>query len=236
MKIHGLNGLTLLDYPGKMACTVFTGHCNFRCPFCHNASLVLNPDSQPVISEDEVFTLLKTRSGRLEGVAITGGEPTLSDDLPVFCEKIKNMGLSVKLDTNGSRPDMIKSLVTAHLIDYIAMDIKASPDNYGKATGLKNFCMDPIFESVDTIMDYSSKGLIDYEFRTTVVEGIHSEKDFLRIGHWLKGAKAYYLQGYKPSDEQLDPTGLSTVPVNIMERYRTLLLPDIPNTFLRGVV
>jgi len=236
MKIHGINGLTLLDYPGRMACTVFTGHCNFRCPFCHNATLVLHPDSQPVKSEDELFELLKMRAGRLEGVAITGGEPTINADLADFCKKIKDMGLSVKLDTNGSSPKTIESLIDNGLIDYIAMDIKACPDNYAVATGLQSFDMTPIFDSVDIIMQNGNKGKIDYEFRTTVVGGIHTEKDFQSIGRWLKGAKAYFLQGYKTSDDQLNPEGLYTIPVKDMEGFRGILLPTIPNTQLRGVV
>ena len=236
MKIHGINGLSLLDFPGKMACTIFTGHCNFRCPFCHNGTLVLNPDSQPVKSEDEVFSLLKNRSGRLEGVAITGGEPTLSEDLPDFCKKIKAMGLLVKLDTNGSSPQMVQKLVEMRLVDFIAMDIKACPENYAAATGLSTINMDNIFESVDLIMQYGTEGIIDYEFRTTVVGGIHTEKDFLKIGKWLKGAKAYFLQGFRPGGDLLSPEGLSTVPVETMEAYRNLVIPFIPNTNLRGVV
>ncbi|MBR5177887.1 MAG: anaerobic ribonucleoside-triphosphate reductase activating protein [Lachnospiraceae bacterium] len=236
MKIHGINGLSLLDYPGKMACTIFTGHCNFRCPFCHNATLVLNPDSQPVKSEEEVFNLLRNRSGRLEGVAITGGEPTLNRDLPDFCRKIKEMGLSVKLDTNGSLPNVVRDLTEAGLVDYIAMDIKASPENYANAVGLSSFDMGNIFESVDLIMANGAKGKIDYEFRTTVVQGLHTETDFIQIGKWLKGAKGYFLQGYRSSDDQLNPEGLSAVPVEIMEHYREILLPNIPNTQLRGVV
>ena len=236
MKIHGINGLSLLDYPGKMACTVFTGHCNFRCPFCHNATLVLNPDSQPLKKDEEVFELLKNRAGRLEGVAITGGEPTLNRDLPDFCKQVKDMGLSVKLDTNGSNPVMVKALINDKLIDYIAMDIKASPENYANAVGLKSFDMSPIFESVDLIMESGLAGSIGYEFRTTVVQGLHTEKDFTQIGKWLKGAKGYFLQGYRSSDDQLNPEGLSAVPLETMEHYREILLPNIPNTQLRGVV
>ena len=236
MKIHGINGLTLLDYPGKMACTIFTGHCNFRCPFCHNATLVLNPDSQPLISEEAVFELLAKREGRLEGVAITGGEPTLNKDLPEFCNKIKKKGLLVKLDTNGYNPDMVKELISRKLVDCIAMDIKASPENYALTTGLASFNMDPIFESVDLIMESGAKGSIDYEFRTTVVGGIHTENDFIKIGKWLKGAKAYFLQGYREGGDQLKPDGLSIVPVDTMEHYKEILLPYIPNTQLRGVV
>lgn len=237
MKIHGINGLSLLDYPGRMACTIFTGHCNFRCPFCHNGTLVLNPDSQPLKTEEELFELLKNRAGRLEGIAITGGEPTLNKDLPEFCRKIKNkFNLSIKLDTNGSLPDVVKALVSEKLIDYIAMDIKAAPDNYAAAVGLTSFDMGAIFDSTDFIMEAGAKKLIDYEFRTTVVGGIHTENDFVKIGKWLKGAKAYFLQGYRTSGDQLAPTGLYTVPVPDMEHYREILLPNIPNTGLRGVV
>ena len=236
MKIHGINGLTLLDCPGKMACTIFTGHCNFRCPFCHNATLVLNPDSQPLIPEDSVFELLEKRAGRLEGVAITGGEPTLNKDLPEFCAKIKEKGLLIKLDTNGYNPGMVKELIDKKLVDCIAMDIKAAPENYAAATGLASFNMDPIFESTDLITDSGAKGLIDYEFRTTVVGGIHTENDFAKIGKWLKGAKAYFLQGYREGNDQIDAHGLSIVPVDTMEHYKEILLPFIPNTQLRGVV
>ena len=237
MKIHGINGLSLLDYPGRMACTIFTGHCNFRCPFCHNGTLVLNPDSQPLKTEEELFELLKNRAGRLEGIAITGGEPTLNKDLPEFCRKIKeNFNLSIKLDTNGSLPEVVKALVSEKLIDYIAMDIKAAPDNYAAAVGLTSFDMGAIFDSTDFIMENGSKGLIDYEFRTTVVGGIHTENDFIKIGKWLKGAKVYFLQGYRTSEDQLNPVGLSTVPVETMEHYKEILLPNISNTQLRGVV
>lgn len=236
MKIHGINGLTLLDFPGKMACTIFTGHCNFRCPFCHNATLVLNPDSQPLITEDSVFELLEKRAGRLEGVAITGGEPTLNKDLPEFCAMIKEKGLLIKLDTNGYNPGMVKELIDQKLVDCIAMDIKAAPENYAAATGLASFNMDPIFESTDLITDSGAKGLIDYEFRTTVVGGIHTENDFAKIGKWLKGAKAYFLQGYREGNDQIDAHGLSIVPVDTMEHYKEILLPFIPNTQLRGVV
>jgi pyruvate formate lyase activating enzyme len=236
MKIHGISGLSLLDYPGRMACTVFTGHCNFRCPFCHNAGLVLNPNSEPVIPDEQVFELLDKRKGRLEGVAITGGEPTLNADLEEFCSKVKERGLLVKLDTNGTNPSTVKRLVEAGLVDYIAMDIKAAPGNYAKAAGLASFDMEPIFSSVDIIMGYGAEKKTDYEFRTTVVGGIHDETDFEKIGKWIKGAKAYFLQGYRSSGEQIDADGLYTVPVETMEHYRDILLPNIPDTRLRGVV
>ena len=169
-------------------------------------------------------------------MSITGGEPTLNKDLPDFCKKVKEMGLSVKLDTNGSLPNVVRELVETGLVDYIAMDIKASPENYANAVGLNDFDMSAIFDSVDLIMEKGAKGSIAYEFRTTVVQGIHTEKDFIQIGKWLKGSKAYFLQGYRSSEDQLRPEGLSTVPVETMEHYKEILLPNIPNTQLRGVV
>lgn len=235
MNIHGLNNLTLLDYPGKIACTVFTGHCNFRCPFCHNATLVMNPDAQPLITEEKVFSLLEKREGRLEGVAITGGEPTLCTDLPEFCRKIKERNLLVKLDTNGSNPDMVRRLISERLIDCVAMDIKSSPAHYAKAAGLSGFSMDNIFESTDLLMQAGAEGIIDYEFRTTVVGGIHTENDFVTTGKWLRGAKAYYLQGYRDSGDLLSPEGLYAFTPGEMRHFREILLPFIPNTQLRGI-
>ena len=136
MKIHGLNKLTLLDYPGYMACLIFTGACNYRCPFCHNASLVLNPNSQPAIREDEIFSFLESRKGILEGVCISGGEPTLQADLPEFIRKIRAMGFHVKLDTNGSRPGVLKALLDEGLLDYVSMDIKNAPKKYLATIGI----------------------------------------------------------------------------------------------------
>ena len=234
MKIHGINGLTLLDYPGKMACTIFTGHCNFRCPFCHNATLVLNPDSQPLISEEAVFELLAKREGRLEGVAITGGEPTLNKDLPEFCAKIKEKGLLVKLDTNGYNPDMVKELISQKLVDCIAMDIKAAPENYAAATGLANFNMSPIFESVDLIMESGAKGLIDYEFRTTVVRELHSDKDFADIADWLAGEKRYFLQEFRDSGD-LVSDGCSACGAEEMNRFLSIVRKTIPDAAIRGM-
>lgn len=235
MEIHGFNKLTLLDYPGKIACTIFTGSCNFRCPFCHNATLVLNPKAQPSISEDEILACLKERRDRLEGVAITGGEPTLYPDLPDFISKIKALGYPVKLDSNGSKPQVLRNLIESGLVDKIAMDIKAAPENYGRAVGISNFSMDEIFESADLLMDSGARGVIDYEFRTTVVEGIHTEKDFEKISRWLKGAKAYFLQQFKDSGDLISPEGLSAPSLEQMNQYKEILLPNIPATQLRGI-
>ena len=230
MQIHGFAKLTLLDYPGRIAATVFTGGCNFRCPFCHNAVLVLDPNAQPLIPEDEVLRELESRKNKLEGVCITGGEPTLNRDLPEFIEKVRALGLLVKLDSNGTAPDMIADLIDRGLIDYIAMDIKSSPEGYSKAVGLKEMSMDDIFRSVDLIMQSG----IDYEFRTTVVDGIHTADDFKKTGIWIKGAKAYYLQQYKDSGDLIAPRGLASPSKETLEKYREILLPYVPNTSIRG--
>ena len=231
MQIHGFAKLTLLDYPGKIAATIFTGGCNFRCPFCHNAVLVLNPNAQPKIDENEILKELESRKNKLEGVCITGGEPTLCRDLPDFIAKIREHGFLVKLDSNGTNPDMLEDLISRKLIDFVAMDIKSSPEGYGKATGLKDISMDNIFRSTDLLMQSGT----DYEFRTTVVDGIHTADDFKKIGIWLKGAKAYYLQQYKDSGDLIAPKGLSAPSKETLEKYRGILLPYIPNTSIRGI-
>jgi len=193
MILGGYQKLTLIDYPGKIATTVFTVGCSFRCPFCHNPELV--DSAQFTVQgklEKEFFDFLKKRKGKLEGVCITGGEPTIQPDLIDFIQKIKKMGFLVKLDTNGTRPDVLKKIIDSKLADFIAMDIKNQPKNYDKTTGVKGD-IKRIKLSVDLIM--CSKIL--YEFRTTVVPGIHSEKDFAEIAKWIKGARAYYLQEYR---------------------------------------
>lgn len=230
MKICGLNKTTLLDYPGKVAATVFLGSCNFRCPFCHNSSLVLHADKEPEISRDEILSFLKKRRGILEGVCITGGEPTLSTDLDGFLEEIHDLGYSIKLDTNGSRPYILKDLVKRGLVDKIAMDIKACPENYGTLAGLQYPDLDSICESTVFLME----GHTDYEFRTTVVKELHTEKDFREIAQWLRGAKAYYLQAYKDSQEVLKP-GFSSYSLEELEKFRSILLETIPLVEIRGI-
>lgn len=230
MKICGLNKTTLLDYPGKVAAAIFLGSCNFRCPFCQNSPLVLHADREPEISREEVLSFLKKRQGILEGVCITGGEPTLSNDLEDFIREIRSFGYAVKLDTNGSRPRVLKDFVRKNLIDKAAMDIKSCPDNYGNAAGLLYPDLDSIKESADFLLE----GHIDYEFRTTVVRELHTEKDFQEIAQWLKGAKAYYLQAYKDSEEVLQP-GFSSYSREELERFRSILLETIPLVEIRGV-
>ncbi len=195
MQIHGLNKTTLLDYPEHVACTVFTGHCNFRCPFCQNGDLVLNPSSQPCIPEEEFWSFLDKRRGMLEGICITGGEPTLHPDLADFISRIKDRGLLVKLDTNGYRPDVLQMLMDRKLIDYAAMDLKSSKEGYSLAAGLSGFDIKAIETSVNLLM----QGDIPYEFRTTVVKELHNMDTFASIAEWIQGCRAYYLQSYAES-------------------------------------
>lgn len=230
MQIHGFNKTTLLDYPKHLAATIFLGGCNYRCPFCHNASLVMNPKDQPIIPEEEVLSTLFSRKHILEGVCITGGEPTLQKELPEFIRKIKEIGLKVKLDTNGNNPSMIKHLVSENLIDYIAMDIKNSLKKYGTTIGILNFNTTNIQESVSFIMSCG----VPYEFRTTVVKELHDKSDFYQIGDWIKGSTSYYLQTYKDSGDILFP-GLSSYSKEDLEGFREILTPYVDFIALRGV-
>ena len=198
--IKGLQTLTLLDYPGKVACTVFTGGCNFRCPFCHNGGIVLNPGAEPSIPVEKVFDLLKKRRGVLEGVCITGGEPTLWKGLWDFAREIKAMGYSVKLDTNGTNPELMHKLILAGVVDYVAMDIKNCPDKYAETIGVKGFNLQPVKDSVRLLM----QGTVGYEFRTTVVKGMHTPQDIVEIGKWIQGADKYFIQPYRDSDLVID--------------------------------
>jgi pyruvate formate lyase activating enzyme len=204
MNIQGFQKLTLLDYPGLMACTVFTGGCNFRCPFCHNASLVTEPDENEPFTEQEILDYLEKRKNTLEAVCITGGEPLLEKELPLFLEKIKATGKLIKLDTNGYLSKRLKDILNAGLVDYVAMDIKNSPEKYPLTAGLEGMSMDPIYESIDAIMNAG----IDYEFRTTVVKELHSEEDFEKISEMIKGCKKYYIQSFTDSGNILG-SGLS---------------------------
>lgn len=230
MQIHGFNKTTLLDYPGHLAATLFLGGCNMRCPFCHNASLVTNPSSQPVIPMEEVLSHLTKRKNILEGVCITGGEPTLYSDLPELIASIKAIGLKVKLDTNGTNPALLRSLVKDRLIDYVAMDIKNSPEHYNVTAGITDFDLTQVQESVSYLLSEP----VNYEFRTTIVKELHDDSDMLSLGQWLQGAKAYYLQSYKDSGDILLP-GMSSHSLETLAHFVTLLVPYIKNVSLRGV-
>lgn len=229
MNIHGLNRLTLLDYPGHTGATVFLGSCNLRCPFCQNGSLVLSPESEPGIPEEEILSFLKKRKGLLDGVCISGGEPTLHSGLPLLIQKIKELGYLVKLDTNGTRPDVIRRLHEEGLVDFIAMDIKSSKESYDLASGT---CVS--LEAVCESAEYLKTSFPDYEFRTTVVRELHTEQDFLSIGEWLKGAKAYYLQAYRDSPGVIAP-GLHSYTRQELESFCRLLRKTIPLVGIRGI-
>ena len=197
MRIVGLMKTTLLDYPGKVASTIFTGGCNFRCPYCHNGDLVLNHTTMEPYSEEEIFSHLNKRKNTLNGVCITGGEPTLQSELPEFIRKVKTLNLLVKLDTNGTNPAMLRSLLEEGLLDYVAMDIKHCRSKYNDVACMNPLNLQNIEESVDILKNCN----IDYEFRTTVTRELHKMEDFEEIGKWIEGSKAYYLQPYKESEQ-----------------------------------
>lgn len=245
MQLHGLSKLTLLDFPGHLACTAFTGTCNFRCPYCHNAPLVLTPQSCPVITEKEFFKFLSSRKGKLDGVCITGGEPTLQEDLPDFISKIKSLGFLVKLDTNGYQPDVLKKLLDAQLLDMVAMDIKNSRDFYAATTGIHEayFQLERIEKSISLLLQSG----IHHEFRTTLTKELHSPEQIQGIGLWLSGLAGkifhtntlpspYYLQNFKDSGSLVCGKEESFHPVeeDTLQDYISILQPYIPNTKLRG--
>lgn len=230
MQIHGLSKTTLLDYPEHVAATVFTGGCNFCCPFCHNGDLVLHPGKFSAISEEEVFAFLQKRKNVLTGVCITGGEPTLQPDLPDFIRRIKEMGYLVKLDTNGYRPDILKQLLEEKLLDYVAMDIKNSKDKYDTTVGKENLDIRRLEESVTRLKE----GRIPYEFRTTVVRELHTKEDFTAIGEWLSGARVYFLQGYR-DNENVIQRGFSAYTKEEMEAFAQILRRHIERVEVRGL-
>ena len=229
MKIHGLQKMTLLDYPGRVACTVFFGGCDMRCPFCHNAEL-LDGSAPPVMDEQELLAFLEKRKGLLEGVAFTGGEPLLQKDLPVLAEKIRALGYPVKMDTNGTHPDLLAQMIRDGLVQYVAMDIKNSPDRYAETAGLTSIDLDRVRESVSLLLE----GSTEYEFRTTVVAELHDDSSFEQIGPWICGAQHYYLQRF--TDRETVPfQGLHAPTEEQMRRWTEIIRPFVPSVELRGV-
>ena len=226
MNIQGFQKLTLLDFPGKVACTVFTGGCNLRCPFCHNGSLVLEPTIYSDATQD-VLDYLSKRKGIIDGVCVTGGEPLLQSDLRDFIKKVKDMGYAVKLDTNGSMPDKLAELIGTGLIDYIAMDIKSSPEGYSLATGVEADIED-YKKSVDIIRQSG----INHEFRTTAVKGIHTGADFDKIGQWLAGSEHYYIQRFVDSGNLIK--GGDAFSDDEMRGLLSIIKKYIPDAQLRG--
>lgn len=231
MKIHGLQKMTLLDFPGHVACTVFLGGCDLRCPFCHNYELATGK-VPPVMEEEELFAFLSKRKGLLDGVAVTGGEPCLHRDLPELLARIRELGFAVKLDTNGTHPDMLREILERGLADYVAMDIKNSPGKYAFTAGM---AAEPDFvsavrESVRILMESGT----DYEFRTTVVDELHEVQDFEEIGRWIRGAKRYFLQCFTDRDT-VPYGGLSAPSKAKMEACAAIAKRYIADVQIRGM-
>lgn len=228
MDIAGLQKLTLLDFPGKLACTVFLPGCNLRCPFCHNASLVLPGRHTPLMTQDELLDFLRGRKGKLDGVCITGGEPTLHHDLPQLLEQIKALGLACKLDTNGTRPEVLKQLLDAKLLDYVAMDIKNSPKKYTATCGNVD-----VWEQVQKSVALLEESGIDHEFRTTVLHPHHTRSDMTEIGQWLAGTKKYFIQQFVDSGDLIE--GGQALSNEEMQALLQAVQPYIPSAQLRGI-
>ena len=230
MKIHGLQKMTLLDFPGRVACTVFLGGCDLRCPFCHNAELI-DGTAPAVMEEEELLAFLKKRQGLLEGVAITGGEPLLrGQELTELLGKIRDLGYPVKLDTNGTHPDRLRALLDAGLVSYVAMDVKNSPEKYAVTCGMKAMDLSPVRESVSLLME----GRTDYEFRTTTIAELHDAESFRRIGEWIAGAKRYFLQKFTDRDT-VPFEGFHAPSDEEMKQYRDIVRATVPAAELRGV-
>ena len=230
MLIKGLQKLTLLDFPEKMACTLFTFGCNFRCPFCHNASLVLSDRADDsIISEEEFFSFLQKRRGMLEGVCISGGEPTLQPDLPDFIRRIRDLGVAVKLDTNGYRPAVLRALIDEGLLDYVAMDVKNSLSRYPETVGIARFDTAPLEESMDLLME----NRVPFEFRTTLVRGLHTPESIAEMGKRLAGEERFFLQTFEDSGD-LIADGLSGFDREETEALLAVLCNYVPNAQIRG--
>ena len=237
MRIYGLQKLSLLDYPEKTAATVFTGGCNMRCPFCHNATLVTNSVQCERIPESEFFDFLEKRRGKLDAVCISGGEPCLQSDLKSFIRRVRNMGFLVKLDTNGGFPDNLEEMIYLGLLDYVAMDFKNVPEKYPLTAGVVKFNFDPIFESINVL----KKNKVPYEFRTTMVKGLHDPQDIPRFGKILEGAKRYYIQSFVDSGEligfgpHIKDQKMESFSKEELLSFVEILKPFVETVGLRGV-
>ena len=229
MKIHGLQKMTLLDFPGRVACTVFLGGCDFRCPFCHNFELI-DGTAQPIMDDEELLAFLRRRSGLLDGVAFTGGEPCLHPGLPDLLRKIRALGFATKLDTNGFHPDMLQDILEQKLVDYVAMDVKNSPAKYAATCGLDSVDLDRIRRSIT----FLKAGSVDYEFRTTVVAQFHERADFEEIAREIAGARRYFLQRFTDRDS-VPFGGLSAPSPEELRSFADVVRPLVHETHLRGV-
>ena len=229
MTIEGLQKLTLLDYPGHTACTVFLGGCNLRCPFCHNYTLALG-EAPGLMEEEELLSFLKKRQGLLDGVCFTGGEPLLRKELPALMARVRELGFAIKLDTNGTLPDRLKGVVAEGLVDYVAMDIKNAPDRVGETAGRPDLDLAPIEESIQFLLS----GAVDYEFRTTVVAEFHTVRDLQEIARQIRGAKRYFLQGFKLS-EQVPDRHLTAPGEKELQEILAAVQEILPQAELRGI-
>ena len=229
MEIFGLEKLSLVDFDGYVASTIFTGTCNFRCGFCHNALLVLDSKNLPIIKEETVLEYLHQKKKILDGVCITGGEPTLQKDLPNFLEKVRETGLKIKLDTNGTNPTLVKSLVENGLVDYFAIDIKNDKENYASIIGFDKYDTSKVEQTVDYLISND----LDYEFRTTLINEFHKEDNIKRIGEWIKGAKKYFMQKFKPGENCISG-GLTEVKEEKAKEFLAVISPFVQSTKLRG--
>lgn len=235
MEIKGFIGVSLVDWDGKVSSVIFLPGCNMRCPFCYNTKLVLNPKEMPTISFEEIQNYLKKHEGWIDGVVITGGEPTIQEDLPILCEEISKMNLAVKVDTNGTNPSMIRNLLKKGLINYVAMDVKAplTEDAYSKASGVNTATL---LKSIDETIGTLLESGVEYEFRTTLVPTMHGASDIEKVCEKIKGCRKYALQNFKVDVETIDSNFQNLKPFsnaeveNLFKTAKNL----IPNTVLRG--
>ena len=229
MNVNGLQKLTLLDYPGKVACTVFLAGCNLRCPFCHNSELLDAAAAETVMDDGALLDFLKKRQGMLDGVAFTGGEPLLRPDLPELLRRVRTLGYSIKLDTNGTRPDALARILSEGLVDYVAMDVKNAPERYAETCGAEKMDLAPIYASIEALRS----GAADYEFRTTVVDELHDAEDFAAIGAMIEGAKRYFLQPFKDRDTVVF-SGFHTPSEEKLTACTALVRPHVESVEIRG--
>ncbi|MBQ7402653.1 MAG: anaerobic ribonucleoside-triphosphate reductase activating protein [Lentisphaeria bacterium] len=228
--MFGLQKLTLLDYPEKVACTVFCSGCNFRCPFCHNPALATGNESILDYSFSDIISFLESRNKKLDGICITGGEPLLYEETIELAERAKFMGFLVKIDTNGSNPERLRTVIEKRIADYIAMDIKNAPVKYEMTSGSK------MLEQVKESVSYLLQDKVDYEFRTTVTGNLHTAADFEKIGKWIAGAKRYFLQKFVDSGSILNGNSEDfEVSLEKMKEYKNIVRNDIPSVMLRGI-
>lgn len=230
--IKGIQKTSLIDYPGKVAATIFVGMCSFRCPFCYNKDLVVGYDGLPSIKEKEVIDYIESKRKWFDGVCISGGEPTMHKELPSFIKKIKERGFLVKLDTNGSNPEMLNELINDKLVDYVAMDIKAPLERYDEVVRVKANKKD-----IQSSVDILKQGRVDYEFRTTAVPGLFSKEDAEKIGQWLKGSKRFFIQQFRPDKKTIDSAYSSKKPFeeDMLKEIRVILKKYISRVEIRSV-